>query len=71
MVLIGVELILNASVINMIGFSRHDPSINGQMFALFIIVVAVAESALALAIIYQVYKHTGVSDIDELDELHG
>ena len=71
MVLIGVELILNASIINMIGFSQFDPSINGQLFALFIIVVTVAESAVALAIIYQVYKHTGFSDIDELNKLHG
>lgn len=71
MVLIGIELMLNAANINLVGFSRLDPSINGQMFSLFVIVVAVAESAVALAIIYQVYKHTGTSDIDELNELNG
>lgn len=70
MVLVGVELILNAANINLIGFSRFDPSINGQMFSLFVIVVAVAESAVALAIIYQIYLHTGKSDIDQLNELN-
>lgn len=71
MVLVGIELILNAANINLIGFSRFDPTINGQMFSLFVIVVAVAESAVALAIIFQIYQHTGKSDIDELNELNG
>lgn len=71
MVLAGVELILNAANINLVGFSMHDPSLNGQMMSLFVVVVAVAESAVALAIIYQIYRHQGVSDIDELNELNG
>ncbi len=71
MVLAGVELILNAANINLVGFSRLDSSLNGQMMSLFVIVVAVAESAVALAIIYQIYRNRGVSDLDELNELNG
>ncbi len=71
MVLAGVELILNAANINLIGFSRFDPNLNGQMMALFVIVVAVAESAVALAIVYQIYRNQKVSDLDELNELNG
>lgn len=71
MVLAGIELILNAANINLVAFSMHDPTLTGQMMSLFILVVAVAESAVALAIIYQVYRHRGVSDMDKLDELYG
>ncbi len=71
MVLVGVELILNAANINFVAFSQNDPLLTGQMMSLFVIVVAVAESAVALAIVYQVFRHQEVSDIDELDELNG
>ena len=71
MILAGVELILNAANINLVGFSKYDPSLTGQMMSLFVLVVAVAESAVALAIIYQVYKYRGVSNIDQLNELNG
>ncbi|WP_109833139.1 NADH-quinone oxidoreductase subunit NuoK [Reichenbachiella versicolor] len=71
MVLAGVELILNSANINFIGFSKYDPSLTGQMASLFILVVAVAESAVALAIIYQIFKNQGVSNVDELTELNG
>ncbi|MBU2914357.1 MULTISPECIES: NADH-quinone oxidoreductase subunit NuoK [Reichenbachiella] len=71
MVLVGVELILNAANINLVAFAKNDPLLTGQMMSLFVIVIAVAESAVALAIIYQVYRHQQVSNIDELDELNG
>ncbi|RJE73075.1 NADH-quinone oxidoreductase subunit NuoK [Reichenbachiella sp. MSK19-1] len=71
MVLVGVELILNAANINLVAFAKSDPLLTGQMMSLFVIVIAVAESAVALAIIYQVYRHQQVSNIDELDELNG
>ena len=71
LVLAGVELILNAANINLIGFSVHDPALTGQMMTLFVLVVAVAESAVALAIIYQVYRHIGQSNLDKLDKLNG
>lgn len=71
MILAGVELILNAANINLVAFSRHDPNLAGQMMTLFVIVVAVAESAVALAIVYQIYRHQGLSNVDELNELKG
>ena len=69
MILVGIELMLNAANINLVAFSQNDPALEGQMMSLFVIVVAVAESAVALAIIYQIYGHQDVSDIDELNEL--
>ncbi|MEP3389774.1 MAG: NADH-quinone oxidoreductase subunit NuoK [Reichenbachiella sp.] len=71
MILAGVELILNAANINLIAFSQNDPNLTGQMMTLFVIVVAVAESAVALAIVYQIFRHQGVSEIDQLNELKG
>ncbi|MDW3209342.1 MAG: NADH-quinone oxidoreductase subunit NuoK [Reichenbachiella sp.] len=71
MILAGVELILNAANINLIAFSQNDPNLTGQMMTLFVIVVAVAESAVALAIVYQIFRHQGVSDVDQLNELKG
>ncbi|WP_456458670.1 NADH-quinone oxidoreductase subunit NuoK [Reichenbachiella sp.] len=71
MILAGVELILNAANINLIAFSQNDPNLSGQMMTLFVIVVAVAESAVALAIVYQIFRHQGVSDVDQLNELKG
>lgn len=69
MVLIGIELILNAANINLVAFSRADSALTGQLLALFVIVVAVAESAVALAIIYKVYQHYESSDLDEIMDL--
>ncbi len=71
MVLVGIELVLNAANINFVAFSQHDPSLSGQMFSLFVIVVAVAESAVALAIIYKVYQHYRTSDLGDLNQLNG
>jgi NADH-quinone oxidoreductase subunit K len=72
MVLLGVELMLNASNINLIAFNQLYPSsISGQMFALFVIIIAVCEAAVGLAIVIQVYHqyHTSVpSEVDELSD---
>jgi len=69
-VLMGVELMLNAVNINLAVFSQYDPDrIQGQMLALFVMVVAAAESAVALAIVLQVYRHYKTVQIDELHEL--
>lgn len=71
MILVGIELILNAANINFVAFSQNDPSLAGQMFSLFVIVIAVAESAVALAIIYKVYQRYNTSDLDEVNQLNG
>ena len=70
MVLMGIELILNASNINFIAFSRFGNfGLQGQLFALFVIVLAAAEAAIALAIVLNVYKTFVNINVDEIDEL--
>ena len=72
-VLMGVELVLNGANINFVAFSYFDPTfrIEGQVFALFVIVMAAAEAAVALAIVLNFYNnHTSV-DVDAAEELKG
>lgn len=72
-VLIGVELVLNGANINFVAFSYYSPTfhIEGQIFALFVIVMAAAEAAVALAIVLNFYNnHTSV-DVDSAEELKG
>ena len=70
MVLMGIELILNASNINLIAFARYGNfGLQGQMVALFVIVLAAAEAAIALAIVLNVYKTFVNINVDELDTL--
>ena len=71
-VLIGLELMLNAANINLVAFSRYDAfQLQGQIFALFVIVVAAAEAAVALALVVRVYGYFKVADLDKLNELKG
>lgn len=71
-VLMGIELMLNASNINLVAFSQYDPHLlQGQFFALFVIVIAAAEAAVALAIVLQVYKHFNTVDVNEVNEMNG
>ncbi len=70
MVLMGVELILNASNINFIAFARFGNfGLHRQLFALFVIVLAAAEAAIALAIVLNVYKTFVNINVDEIDNL--
>ena len=68
-ILVGIELILNAANINFVAFSQFDKELNGQVFALFVMIVAAAEAAVALAIIVQVYKHFKTSNLTEINKL--
>ena len=69
-ILLGIELMLNAVNINLVAFSRHDPErLSGQLFALFVIVVAAAEVTVALAIILRVYGRFKSVDPDEVSDL--
>lgn len=71
-VLMGIELILNAANINLVAFSYHDPTfIQGQVFSLFTIVIAAAEAAVAMAIAFKVYNYFTTSNIDEVHNLKG
>ncbi|WP_395625814.1 NADH-quinone oxidoreductase subunit NuoK [Daejeonella sp.] len=69
-ILIGIELMINAAILNFVAFGRYD-KINGggQMFALFVIVLAAAGVAIALAIILNVYKHFKTIDPSKIDKL--
>ena len=70
--LMGVEMMLNAANINLVAFNRYYPSLlDGQVFALFIIVVAAAEAAVALAIALKVYEHFHTTELDKTDKLQG
>jgi NADH-quinone oxidoreductase subunit K len=72
-VLMGVELVLNGANINFVTFSYYSPTfrVEGQVFALFVIVMAAAEAAVALAIVLNFYNnHTSV-DVDTAEELKG
>jgi NADH-quinone oxidoreductase subunit K len=69
-VLIGIEFMINAAILNFVAFGKYD-KINGggQMFALFSIVLAAAGVAVALAIILNVYKHFKTIDPSKIDNL--
>src|ERR1700761_1311153 len=69
-ILIGIELMLNAAILNLVAFGKYDRFNNGgQLFALFAIVLAAATTAVALAIILNVYKKYKTIDPGKIDEL--
>jgi len=69
-ILIGIELMLNASNLNLVAFSRLDENfMTGQVFALFVIVLAAIEAAVALAIVINVYRKFSTSEIDQINQL--
>ena len=66
-VLMGIELIFNAANLNLVAFSRHDPQLlQGQMFSLFVILVAAAEAAVALAIVLRVYQYFKTANLNQI-----
>ncbi len=71
-ILMGVELILTAATLNFVAFSRFTPlGLDGQAMALFVIVLAAAEAAVALAIVLNFYNNHMTIDVDRADELKG
>jgi NADH:ubiquinone oxidoreductase subunit K len=69
-ILIGIELILNAAILNLVAFGKHDRVNNsGQIFALFAIVLAAATTAVALAIILNVYRKYKTIDPGKINNL--
>ena len=70
MVLVGIELMINASILNLVAFGRYDKDLyGGQVFALFAIVLAAAAVAVALAIILNVYRFYRSVNPDEIKKL--
>ena len=72
-ILMGVELILNAANVNFVAFDRFSPAanMNGQIFSMFVIVLAAAEAAVALAIVLNFYNNHETVDVDTAEELKG
>src|SRR5947207_10987046 len=74
MVLIGIELMLNAANLNFIAFWRFGPNpqaLTGVMFVIFSIAVAAAEAAVGLALIISIYRHYKTTNLDEMKGLKG
>ena len=70
MVLMGIELILNAANINFVAFSRYVAnSLEGQAVAVFVIILAAAEAAIALAIVLNIYQNFNTVNVDDVNEL--
>ena len=71
-VLMGVELILNSAALNFVVFSRYTTgNLLGQGAALFVIILAAAEAAVALAIFLHIYRTCATTDVDRVDQLRG
>lgn len=71
-ILMGVELVLNAALLNMVAFSRLGRAgVDGQVFALFGIVLAAAEAVVALALVLQLYRAFRSVDTTETTDLKG
>ena len=74
LVLIGIELMLNAANLNFVVFWRYGPNpaaLTGVMFTIFSISVAAAEAAVGLAIILAAYRHAKTTDLDRMNSLTG
>src|SRR5512138_1451110 len=73
-VLIGIELMLNAANLNFIAFWRYSANpemLHGIMFVIFSIALAAAEAAVGLALIIAIYRHHRTANVDEVKELKG
>lgn len=71
-VLMSIELIFNSANINLVAFSRYSSSdLSGQVFAVFVIVVAACEAAVALAIVLSLYRVLKTVNLDQAQALKG
>ena len=72
-ILMGIELILNSANINFIAFNRFGDFqvLDGHIFSIFVVALAAAEAAIALAIIINLFKNIGTVNVDEAKELRG
>jgi NADH-quinone oxidoreductase subunit K len=74
LVLVGIELMLNAGNLNFIVFWRYGPNpeaLTGIMFAIFAIGVTAAEAAVGLALIISIYRHYKTTNLDQIDSMRG
>ncbi len=74
LVLIGIELMLNAANLNLIAFWRYGPHpemLTGMMFAIFSIAVAAAEAAVGLGLVISIYRHVKTTDLEQMNGMKG
>ena len=74
LVLIGIELMLNAANLNLIAFWRfgaHPEALTGLMFAIFSIAVAAAEAAMGLGLVIAYHRHRKTSDLEAMTRMRG
>jgi NADH-quinone oxidoreductase subunit K len=74
LVLIGIELMLNAANLNFIAFWRygeHPEALTGVMFVIFSVGIAAAEAAVGLALIISIYRHYKTTNLDQIDSMKG
>lgn len=74
LVLIGIELMLNAANLNLVAFWRYSPHpeyLTGMMFAVFSIAVAAAEAAVGLGLVIALYRHARTADLDQINRMKG
>jgi NADH:ubiquinone oxidoreductase subunit K len=71
MVLMSIELILNAVTLNLVAFALMNGEIDGQVFALFVIAIAAAEVGVGLAMVLMIYRGRRSIALDELSEMKG
>ena len=71
LVLMSIELILNAVNINLVAFGAFDNTVAGQVFALFVIAIAAAEVGVGLAIVLLIYRNSHSIDLDKVAEMKG
>ncbi|MEI7999782.1 MAG: NADH-quinone oxidoreductase subunit NuoK [Actinomycetes bacterium] len=71
LVLMSVELMLNAVNINLVAFSAGLHDVSGQVFALFVITIAAAEVGIGLAIVLLIFRNLRSADLDQVEQLKG
>ncbi len=71
MVLMSIELILNAVNLNLVAFALMNHNIDGQVFALYVIAIAAAEVGVGLAMVLMIYRNRKSIGLDELSEMKG
>ena len=71
LVLMSIELMLNAVNLNLVAFSVNVQEVSGQVFALFVITIAAAEVGVGLAIVLLIYRNIKSPDLDRVEQLKG
>jgi NADH:ubiquinone oxidoreductase subunit K len=74
LVLVGIELMLNAANLNFIAFwrfSEHPEALTGILFVIFSVAVAAAEAAVGLALVISIYRHYKTTNLDQVNRLQG